>query len=58
MKLTVKDMAEVLSFLEIAQRSTESAIKNSNPDGIYHKCMTEQLERITALIQRIETVEI
>ena len=58
MKLTVKDMAQVLNFLEVAQRTTESAWKGSKPGSTYNECMKRQLLEVEALIQKIEGAEI
>ena len=58
MKLTYKDIAQVLNFLEVAQRATESALKGSKPGSAYNECMKRQLSELEALIQKIEGTEI
>lgn len=57
MKLTIKDMKEVLNFLDVAKATTERAIRNSS-EGSYKDAMTRQLERLEALIEKIENIEV
>lgn len=56
MKLTIKDMKEVLNFLDVAKGTTERAIRDSS-EGSYKDAMTRQLERLEALIEKIENIE-
>lgn len=57
MRLTVKDLREIIGFLEVAKSTTERALRDS-PEGIYHDAMTRQLERITALMARVDGMEV
>ena len=57
MKLTIKDMKEVLNFLDVAKGTTERAIRNSS-EGSHKDAMTRQLERLEALIEKIENIEV
>lgn len=58
MKLTIKDLTEIVSYLEVAQRGTARAVEESDPASIYHKVMEEQHQKITALIDRINSMEV
>lgn len=57
MKLTYKDIARILSYLELTRTSTKHNLENSKP-GAFHDCMKAQLEELEALIHKIESVEI
>lgn len=57
MRLTVKDLREIMGFLEVAKSTTERALRES-PEGIYHDTMARQLERITALMERVDGLEV
>lgn len=58
MKLTIKDMKEVLDFLDVAKATTERAIRDSSVGSSYKDAMTRQLERLEALIEKIENIEV
>lgn len=58
MKLTIKDMREVLNFLDVAKFTTERAIINSSYGSSYKDAMKRQLERLEALIEKIENENI
>lgn len=58
MKLTYKDIARILSFLDVARASTKHNLEQSKPGGAYHDCMKNQLAELEALILKIESVEI
>ncbi len=57
MKLTLKDMRAVIGYLEVAKAVTERHLKESG-EGCYYDAMARQLEGITALIEKIENLEI
>ena len=57
MKLALKDMRAVIGYLEVAKAVTERNLKESG-EGCYHDAMARQLEGITALIEKIENLEI
>lgn len=56
--MTIKDMKDILGFLEIAQRVTERNIRESKEGSTLHECFTSQLERLNDLIKRLEETEI
>lgn len=58
MKLTIKDMKEVLNFLDVAKATTERAIRDSSDGSSYKDAMKRQLARLETLIKKIENVEI
>ena len=58
MRLTFKDIREILGYLEVAKATTERGLRESSPESIYHKTMTEQLAKVTALIEKIENMEV
>ena len=57
MKLTLKGMRAVIGYLEVAKAVTERNLKESG-EGCYHDAMARQLEDVTALIEKIENLEI
>ncbi|MBR4908169.1 MAG: hypothetical protein IKZ43_04065 [Acidaminococcaceae bacterium] len=57
MNLTVKDMRAIVGFLEVAKAVTERNLRDS-AEGCYHDAMTRQLDSVTALIEKIENLEI
>lgn len=57
MKLTLKDMRAIVGYLEVAKATTERNLKESG-EGCYHDAMARQLEGITALIEKIDNLEI
>ena len=58
MKLTVKDLRAIVGYLEVAKATTERGIKESAEGSCYHDIMVHQLEGITALIDKIDGLEI
>ena len=58
MKLTIKDMKDVLGFLDVAKSTTERAIRNSSEGSCYKDAMKRQLEKLEALIEKIENIEV
>ena len=58
MRLTYKDIARILSYLEVTRASTKHNLEHSKPGGAFHDCMKNQLAELEALIQKIESVEI
>lgn len=57
MKLTLKDLRAAIGYLEVAKAVTERNLKESG-EGYYHDAMARQLEGITALIEKIDNLEI
>lgn len=58
MKLTIKDMKEVLNFLDVAKATTERAIIDSSYSSSYKDAMKRQIARLETLIKKIENIEI
>ena len=56
--MTIKDITEILGFLEVAQRTTERAIADSSMGSLYRETMERQLERLNNLINRLEETKI
>ncbi len=58
MKLTVKDLRAIVCYLEVAKATTERGIRDGTEGSCYHDIMVHQLEGITALIDKIDSLEI
>ena len=58
MKLTIADFRLIICYLEVAQRGTARAVEESDPGSDYHRVMEQQHHQITALIDRIKSMEV
>ena len=56
-KLTVRDLYDILGFMDVVKATTDRALKEST-EGPYHDAMLRQARRIRALIAKIESIEL
>lgn len=57
-KLTVRDLYDILGYLDVVKATTDKAIRESQEGGAYYNAMTRQAQKVRELIAKIESIEL
>lgn len=57
-KLTVRDLYDILGYLDVVKATTDKAIRESQKGGAYYNAMTRQAQKVRELIAKIESIEL